>query len=194
MSVWRLECCHSLLLFPLLFISLHPLLSLRLTSFRGAIECLRLVYEEPWFNQWGLACLCGEGGKYEWFLLLHSKPPLWPFILKISHHRPSSAHNPLLHPVTLFHWYVHVSVGVYLCKADSGQRLIFVAGSVCIPTACRRLGGQLLCVHSLTQGPLQKVFASSHCLVISRVSWTKTNAYFQAFVKNDRLCLWNQLG
>lgn len=56
-----------------------------------------------------------RGGKYEWFLLLHSKPPLRPFILKISHLRPSFAHDPLLHPVTLFHWYVRVSVGVYLC-------------------------------------------------------------------------------
>lgn len=80
--------------------------------------------------------------------LQHPSPPLPPTIPKFSHHFSSSLHAPQPPPVTLFHWCVRVSVRVYLCKArggaNTGQRLIFVARPVCIPTACRRLGGQLL--------------------------------------------------
>ena len=52
-------------------------------------------------------------------------------------------HGLQLRRVTLFHSCVRLSLRVYLCEANSGQGLIFVAGSVCIPTACRRLRGQL---------------------------------------------------
>lgn len=129
--------------FPLF--SLHQLLSFSRVG--GAIVCLWLVYEEHWFTQWGLACAHREGGEI-WMNLQHPNPPLPPSIPKFSHHLSSSLHTPQAPPVTLFHWCVRVSVRVYLCKArgaaNTGQRLIFVARPVCIPTACRRLGGQLL--------------------------------------------------
>lgn len=111
--------------------------------------------------------------------LQHADPPL-PLhpIPKLFLHLPSFLHAPRPPPVTLFHWCVHMSVRVYSCKArgaaNTGQRLIFVARPVCILTARRRLGGQLLLqLHSLTLGSLQRVFANSHCLLISRSSRTK---------------------
>lgn len=59
-----------------------------------------------------------------------------------------------------------------------------MARPVCILTARRRLGGQLLLrLHSLTLGSLQRVFANSHCLLISTSSRTKPVLSFKHSLK-----------
>lgn len=144
-SVWRLACLLSVS--PFIF-SLRSFLSLRLSRVSGAIVCLRLVYEEHWFTHevWLARTRSvrrgGGGEKYEW---IYSSTLFLPFYSQIL-------------PSVFFLstcWYLEshfstarASVSVCLRRArraaNTGQRLIFVAGPVCIPTACRRLGGQLL--------------------------------------------------
>lgn len=140
--------CHSFS--PFIF-SLRSFLSLRLSRVRGAIVCLRLVYEEHWFTRevWlarTRSVRRGVGGeKYEW---IYSSTLFLPFYSQIL---PS-----MFFLSTCWYLESHFSTGVCarasvsVClrrarrAANTGQRLIFVAGPVCIPTACRRLGGQLL--------------------------------------------------
>lgn len=140
MSVWRLAFLFSLL--PLF----SSLLFSHCTNF-----FLSLELEAP-------LCACGlftrntdlpsevwlthteKGEKYEWIRntpTLHF-PPLF--------QNSSFIFLPLY--MLLCHLLSRMSVRVYSCKArgaaNTGQRLIFVARPVCILTACRRLGGQLL--------------------------------------------------
>lgn len=94
--------------FPFIFL-LSSVLSLWLASFRGATECLRLVYEEPWFNQWGLACLREQGEKYEWIFT-----PAFQTAASTSYSKslPSSSSLPAGSSATSSHTF---STGMCLC-------------------------------------------------------------------------------
>lgn len=170
--------CHSFSLFFSFIFSLHQFLSFSRVG--GAIVCLWLVYEEHWFTQWGLACSSREGEKYEWICntpTLHS-PPLFP-------------NSPIIFLplyMLLSHLQSHFSTGVCVCQWECicvkpEGRPTLARGSFLWPGQCvsRRLAGvsgasSSFQLHSLTLGPLQRVFATSHCLVISRSSKTKTSA------------------
>lgn len=133
-----LSFCHSFS--SLLFSSYCINFSLWLARVRGAIVCLRLVYEEHWFTQWGLACSYREGEKYEW---IYNTP--------ILHFYPLFPNSPIIflpRYTLLSHLQSHFSTGVYvwqwecICVKPEGRPTL-ARGSFLWPSQCvsRRLAG-----------------------------------------------------
>lgn len=163
------------------FLSLFPspLLFSHCTNFfffsrvGGAIVCLRLVYEEHWFTQWGLACWYKEGGEI-WMNLPHPNPsPPYSKILPSSFFlsKCSSATSSHTFPLVC----MHVCQRECICAKSEGRPTL-ARGSFLWPGQCvsRRAAGvsgasSSFQLHSLTLGPLHRVFATSHCLVIFEI-------------------------
>lgn len=142
MSVWKLESLLSHILSLLSSYCTHFFLSDLLTLEAPLSACGLFTRNTDSPSEVWLASTSWERNMNEFTPALQpSTSTLYSQILSPLLVLP--LHAPQLRRVTLFHSCVRLSLRVYLCEANSGQRLIFVAGSVCIPTACRRLRGQL---------------------------------------------------
>lgn len=119
----------------------------------------------------------------------------YPFIPKFSHQCSSSLHadtSSRTFPLRARQW-------VCVCAEPDGRPTL-ARGSFLWPGQCvsRRLAGvsgasSSFQLHSLTPGPLQRAFATQPLLSHFEILQHTNSTWFPAFIKSDRLRLWDLL-